>query len=165
MYICHALRGEKLRELLQKHGSFKEVELHVAKYVRDLKKEGKHGKWVTKAYLTDILKYSKPFVYNLIDFCRSFIQGRCISLKPRTMVENSFQWAAARGLTRVNEVHKCEEARLILEETFSNEHESGSSRELRGDAAIEDCSWYPHTGPWVVSGDLITPQQNHRTTR
>ena len=62
MYVYHRLPGEKLRELLQKHGSFKEVELHVAKYVRDMKKEAKHGKWVTKAYLTDVLKYSKTFV-------------------------------------------------------------------------------------------------------
>ena len=54
-----AIQGQKLRQLLEKHGSFKELEMHVKKYVRELDKEGKKGRWVTKQYLTDIMKYSK----------------------------------------------------------------------------------------------------------
>ena len=54
-----AIQGNKLRQLLEKHGSFKELEYHVKKYVRELEKEGKKGRWVTKQYLTDIMKYSK----------------------------------------------------------------------------------------------------------
>ncbi|CAE7273781.1 unnamed protein product, partial [Symbiodinium sp. KB8] len=104
----------KLRQLLEKHGSFKELEYHVKKYVRELEKEGKKGRWVTKQYLTDIMKYSQ------------------------SMVENSWTWAQSRGLVRVNEVHKCEEARLVLEETFEHDLEKGTDREIHAEATLED---------------------------
>ena len=51
--------GDKLRELLEKHGDFKEVEVAVKKYFAKKEKDGRRGRWVTKAYLTDVLKYSK----------------------------------------------------------------------------------------------------------
>ena len=54
------------------------------------------------------------------------------------MADNSFAWAAKRGLTRVNEVHGVEEAKLVLEEFFENENERGNTREIRGDAAVAD---------------------------
>ena len=57
----------------------------------------------------------------------------------RSMADNSFSWAAERGLTRVNEVHKMEEAKLVLEEFFENETEQGTSREMSGSATVEDC--------------------------
>ena len=53
------------------------------------------------------------------------------------MADNSFQWAAARKLTRTNEVHKCEEAKLVLEKTFEVENEKGERTELSGTAEIE----------------------------
>ena len=53
-------------------------------------------------------------------------------IKPlRQMADNSFAWAAARGLVRTNEVHKVEEARLVLEETFENENEKGTKTSSR----------------------------------
>ena len=54
------------------------------------------------------------------------------------MADNSFAWAAARGLIRLNEVHKCEEAKLVLEETFASESEKGEKMETRGTAMVED---------------------------
>ena len=46
------------------------------------------------------------------------------------MADNSFAWAAAKGLLRMNEVHKTEEAKLVVEEKFSNKSERGSLKEL-----------------------------------
>ena len=43
-------------------------------------------------------------------------------------------------MTRTNEVHKCEEAKLVLEETFTTENEKGEHRELTGEATIEASS-------------------------
>ena len=54
------------------------------------------------------------------------------------MADNSFAWAAARGLTRVNEVHGVEEAKLVLEETFSSSNEKGSRTEVSGAGHVED---------------------------
>ena len=53
------------------------------------------------------------------------------------MADNSFAWAAARGLVRTNEVHKVEEAKLVVEETFENESEKGSKTSFRGEQEIE----------------------------
>eukprot|EP00439_Symbiodinium_sp_Y106_P015147 s2242_g2.t1 len=110
-YVPSVNLGEKLKQLLIKHGSFKEVEHKISKYNLNKHKDARVGKWVTKAYLID-----------------------------KQMADNSFLWAAARKLTRTNEVHKCEEAKLVLEETFTTENEKGEHRELTGEATIEASS-------------------------
>ena len=51
--------GEKLRELLEKHGGFKQVELEITKWNKVTNKQGKQGRWVTKAHLVDVEKYTK----------------------------------------------------------------------------------------------------------
>ena len=56
----------------------------------------------------------------------------------RQMIENSWAWAKARNLLRVNEVHKCEEAKLILEETFATEIEHGERMELDAITGLEE---------------------------
>jgi hypothetical protein len=58
--------GEKLRELLQKHGNFQQVEVELSKWSKRVQSDGKSGKWVTKAYLVDICNYSKKFDGNYI---------------------------------------------------------------------------------------------------
>ena len=55
----------------------------------------------------------------------------------RQMADNSFAWAKERNLLRTNPVHKMEEAKLVLEESFSLENETGESRELSGHAEVE----------------------------
>ncbi|CAE7946763.1 unnamed protein product [Symbiodinium sp. KB8] len=105
---------QKLRQLLIEKGSFKEVEVHLAKYKNRVQKDGKSGRWVTKAFLMEKCGYTKQ------------------------MADNSFNWAAARKLVRTNEVHKCDEAKLVLEESFAVENESGERMELSGAATLED---------------------------
>ena len=51
--------GQKLRELLQKHGSFRELELHLTKYRNKAEKEGRAGRWVTRTMLMEHYKYTK----------------------------------------------------------------------------------------------------------
>ena len=50
--------GQKLRELLIKHGGFKEVELVVSRWSKSLNVEGQDGKWVTKHYLKEVEKFT-----------------------------------------------------------------------------------------------------------
>ena len=57
--MCRNISGTKLRELLIKHGSFKNVEMHLEKYVLKRERNGKRGRWVTRQYLMDMLKYTK----------------------------------------------------------------------------------------------------------
>ncbi|CAE7466428.1 FAM186A [Symbiodinium sp. CCMP2592] len=54
------------------------------------------------------------------------------------MADNSFAWAATKGLLRTNEVHKTEEAKLVVEEKFSNKSERGSLKELTASGTDED---------------------------
>ena len=54
------------------------------------------------------------------------------------MAENSFAWAKSKNLLRVNEVHTCEEARLVLEEKYSNKSERGSMKSLTSEGEVED---------------------------
>ena len=54
------------------------------------------------------------------------------------MADNSFAWAATKGLLRTNEVHKTEEAKLVVEEKFSNITERGSTKELNSSVLVED---------------------------
>ena len=53
------------------------------------------------------------------------------------MAENSFAWAASKGRLRTNEVHKTEEAKLVIEEKFVNRTERGSKKCLSASAEVE----------------------------
>ncbi|CAJ1390316.1 unnamed protein product, partial [Effrenium voratum] len=110
-YVCvvAASQGEKLKGLLKKHGTFKDVELHLSKWSRKSHGDGKKGRWVTKTFLKD-----------------------------ETMIQNSWSYAAAQGLLRRNEVHGEEEARLILEDYFEKKSESGQERRSAGSTLVED---------------------------
>ncbi|CAE7035968.1 unnamed protein product [Symbiodinium sp. CCMP2592] len=50
---------EKLRKLLIEKGTFKEVELHLAKYKSHVEKDATKGRWVTKAYLMEKCGYTR----------------------------------------------------------------------------------------------------------
>lgn len=63
----------------------------------------------------------------------------------RSMIERSFQWAAERGLTRKNPIHGEDEARLILEDFFSNVNERGEMAHAQASGEFEDCFlWQQH---------------------
>ena len=49
----------KLRKMLQDHGDFKNVEIAIARYHEQKERDGKRGRWVTKAYLMEVQKYTK----------------------------------------------------------------------------------------------------------
>ena len=57
--LPHASLGDKLREMLMKHGSFKNVEMHLEKYRLKKEKDGKRGRWVTRAFLMENCSYTK----------------------------------------------------------------------------------------------------------
>ena len=58
----------------------------------------------------------------------------------RSMADNSFEWAAARGLVRKNAVHGEDEARLVLEESFGAHNERGESHSVTGNGECEEKS-------------------------
>ena len=64
---------------------------------------------------------------------------------PRTMINNSRQWAIERDLMQINEVHKEEEWRIPVSKTFQFETTKGE-RVKR-----------------VASGDLEDPSQQYRS--
>ena len=50
--------------MLMKHGSFKNVEMHLEKYRLKKEKDGTRGRWVTRAYLMENCSYTKQPVLN-----------------------------------------------------------------------------------------------------
>ena len=56
----------------------------------------------------------------------------------RPMITAAFEWAKSHGLLRVNEVHKEEEARLVLSDTFELLDESGTQVNMEGSVEMED---------------------------
>lgn len=46
----------------------------------------------------------------------------------RKMADSAFVWAAARNLVRLNSMHGEEEARLVLDESFTMKEEEGVAR-------------------------------------
>lgn len=70
------------------------------------------------------------------------------------MIERSFAWAEARGLTRKNTVHGEDEARLVLHEHFSNSNEMGSMTHMEGSGQVEDClcnlEQQPYWKKWII---------------
>ena len=58
----------------------------------------------------------------------------------RSMADNSFECAAARGLVRKNAVHGEDEARLVLEESFGAHNERGESHSVTGTGDCEEKS-------------------------
>ena len=83
------------------------------------------------------------------------------------MIDSSFTWAASNGLVRKNRVHGEDEAKLILEETFSAEVENGESMQTTGTAECEDMGMgqgishiYIYTLP---TGPILQDLFNHLT--
>ena len=56
------LWGQKLRDLLKEHGDFKMVETEIARWHTEVNRNGRNGKWCTKAYLKDQEKYTSFLV-------------------------------------------------------------------------------------------------------
>lgn len=102
-----------MRALLQKHGDFKQVELKLARWEQKKHTDNLGGRWVTKRYLEEVCMYTA------------------------TMIKNSFEYAKAQGLHRINPVHKEEEAKLVLEESFSQQCERGENRTLECGGTLE----------------------------
>ena len=70
-------------------------------------------------------------------------------IKPRKMCDNGFQWAAAHGKLRINNVHKEEEACLILSESFELLDETGQEITLEGGFEVEE-AWI-NVGFWLLA--------------
>ena len=56
----------------------------------------------------------------------------------RAMCDAAWQWARERNNLRVNEIHREEEARLILNEEFQMVDESGQEISMQGGLEIEE---------------------------
>ena len=65
------------------------------------------------------------------------------------MCDNGFQWAAAHGKLRINNVHKEEEACLILSESFELLDETGQEITLEGGFEVEE-AWI-NVGFWLLA--------------
>ena len=48
---CNTTLGDKLKELLKKHGSMQTVEIQIKKWQKKVESDGNRGRWVTKGQL------------------------------------------------------------------------------------------------------------------
>ena len=98
---------------MQEHGDFKQVELKLKRWEEKRQNDHLGGRWVTEKYLAEVCFYTPA------------------------MIKNSVEYAKAQGLHRVNPVHKEEEAKLVLEESFSHDLERGEQRALETGGMLE----------------------------
>ncbi|CAE6962824.1 FAM186A, partial [Symbiodinium sp. CCMP2456] len=75
--------------------------------------------------------------------------------KHRQMADNSFAWAASKGRLRTNEVHKTEEAKLIIEEKFVNRTERGSKKTMSAEGEDEDGYIMDDDVPGAEADDIV----------
>ena len=61
-----------------------------------------------------------------------------LTIITRQMVAAAWDWAKSRNLVRVNPIHKEEEAKLILSDTFEISTETGSETKMQGTVEVED---------------------------
>lgn len=54
------------------------------------------------------------------------------------MCEAAWQWARERNLLRINEIHREEEARLILNEEFQMVDETGQEISMEGSLELQE---------------------------
>ncbi|CAE6962672.1 unnamed protein product, partial [Symbiodinium sp. CCMP2456] len=104
---------KKLHELLKEKGDFKLLEMAVKKVHRKMFGQTKSGGWYTKHALANQYHWT------------------------RHMIAAAWQWASANGNLRVNEVHKEEEARLVLSDNFELLDECGQEIAMTGNIEME----------------------------
>ncbi|CAE7599833.1 unnamed protein product, partial [Symbiodinium sp. KB8] len=104
---------KKLHTILKEKGDFKLLEMAVKKVHRKMFGQTKSGGWYTKHYLANQCHWT------------------------RQMIAAAWQWASAHGNLRVNEVHKEEEARLVLSDSFELLDESGQEITMSGTLEME----------------------------
>lgn len=109
------VRGEEIRKILiAAGGDLKKMELRIKKRLEKSSKNKIWGRYVTRLFLEK--------------------EGW-----DNDMIEASRTWANERGLLRVSEVHKKEEWKIPLEESFSFKNELKESAEVEGVKDVEDC--------------------------
>ncbi|CAE7666304.1 unnamed protein product [Symbiodinium sp. CCMP2592] len=109
-------QGKKLHQILKDKGDFKLLEMAVKKVHRKMFGQTKSGGWYTKHALQNQFHWQ--------------------------MIAAAWQWASAHGNLRVNEVHKEEEARLVLSDNFELLDESGQEITMSGTLEMEDESGF-----------------------
>lgn len=131
---CFNGQGKELRKLLKEHGSFETMEIHVAKKRRLTDKLNKQGGWYTESFLKKE-GWSKPGTH-----------GPVSHRFPRKMIDNAWAWARAHKRVRTNDVHKEEEIRVVLTDTFEIEDAKMEETTQSGSFEVEDrCFGSPHT--------------------
>lgn len=56
----------------------------------------------------------------------------------RSMIESAFEWAKARGLWRINPMHKEEEIKIVVDDFFKYTDEVGTETRQSGTMEMED---------------------------
>ena len=90
----------------------------------------------------------------------------------RKMVENAWKWADEQpGRKRINPIHKEEEIKLVLKDTFVWMEEEGDTTALEGDLEMEDlylnmgnyiaCSIRAHTHTYTHTLTLMIVHVQH----
>ena len=80
------------------------------------------------------------------------------------MADNSFEWAASKGLVRKNAVHKEDEARLVLDDSFKISTEEGNEMSSNGSFEVKDPDGtLLNTVEFDMGGDAIGDDLEHET--
>ncbi|CAE7328664.1 unnamed protein product [Symbiodinium sp. CCMP2592] len=124
-------KGEKLRDLLAKHGDFKSVEVELEKISTQTALNEVAGSWENDISLA--------------------AQGWT-----EVMIANAHRWAASKGLVRTNPVHGLEEIKIPTKESFKFTNEQLQRSKLSGSFEAEDSSGFLFANSVGVNDTLVT---------
>ncbi|CAE7499386.1 unnamed protein product, partial [Symbiodinium sp. CCMP2456] len=94
--------------MLREHGTFEALEVMVKKWHKQSLGTNRSGGWYTKHVLASQFHWSK------------------------SMINSAWEWARSRNLLRVNPIHKEEEAKLVINDSFELCTETGSEVDMSG---------------------------------
>lgn len=165
IYVCDCAfarrLGQKLRELLLKHGSFEQVEVEVLRYKKEEEENKLEGGWYNRITLeqegwtpfpsciilgAQYVFMNLAYIYVCIQIPQYMLYFHkstppCKTFASRQMIENSKAWAMARGLVEKSPIHGEEEWRIPLRRTFSHSEKSGSEVKQKATFEVQDrCS-------------------------
>ena len=131
--------GEKLRDLLAKHGDFKSVEVELEKISTQTALNEVGGSWEN-----DISLAAQGWTEQLFCILNHMLlpctskSSRMSSDTLRVMIANAHRWAASKGLVRTNPVHGLEEIKIPTKESFKFTNEQLQRSKLSGGFEAED---------------------------
>lgn len=156
------MAGDKLKELLKRHGEFAKIEVSIKKWVEKKARFDKKGGWYTKVWLQNERHWTKNLSSNILH-CLMHYRFWSTPTDPRKMLDAAWDWAERHHKKRKNPVHGEEEIGIVLDDEFLFRTEKGEGMSQQGDFDLEDPTDYTACSPYRLYSRTYFLKNTRRT--